>query len=230
MTLVACSGQSGAKSSGERTQSAVHFEVLDHNASQADLKRTASIVQRRLRSLGARNATVTVGTHELIARGNGVTTASRQSLDPSALEFRPVLIVLPPPLPRTATASTSPDQTVATARDGTRLVVGPVALTGRDVQSVSAQPEPATGHWAFVVRFTKAGEAAFNQLASTLYSNPPPRNEVAVLVNGVVQTAPTIEDRTFSGDVAIDAGYSEAQAREIAAMISALPVRLRVRG
>ncbi len=106
-----------------------------------------------------------------------------------------------------------------------RYVVGPALLNGNAIKTVYAAPntQSAGGTWA--VNFTLTSKAApiFDQIARTYY-----QQKLAVVLDGVVQTAPTINSTSFGGQGQITGSYTQSQASDLALVLKygALPVQL----
>jgi len=109
-----------------------------------------------------------------------------------------------------------------------RYQLGPAAFTGRGVSGASAQFESAQG-WVVVLKLRDSGSAAFNQLAQVSYPKAPPENAVAIVLDGVVQSAPAFQEPSFQGDVQISGDFSETEAKDLATVLQygALPVQLK---
>lgn len=122
------------------------------------------------------------------------TTQAPNAVQPSRLELRPVLALFPP-----EGQEFEGDDVVLSARSDTgaplRYAVGPVALTGRDFVSAKAEHVAIPDLWVVVLRPTPAGVAKMNRLAQAGYDRQPPQNSVAIVVDGVVQSAPSSMNR-----------------------------------
>ncbi len=143
---------------------------------------------------------------------------STNALRPSRLELRPVLAVLPPD-----DREYAGNDLVLTSRPGSgspvRYAVGPVALTGRDVVDAKAQHLTNPDGWVVTFRLNDAGTAKLNRLAGALYIRQPPGNSVAIVVDGVVQSAPAFRESSFTGDVQISGNFTESEARALAVAV-----------
>ncbi len=107
--------------------------------------------------------------------------------------------------------------------------VGPAALTNADVERARAELAYGGDGWTVDLGLNHHGEVAFNRMAHDLYHRSPPQDAVALVVDGVVQSAPAFQTDSFSGDVSIAGGFNETEARQLAATLrsGALPVHLR---
>lgn len=155
------------------------------------------------------------------------------------LGFRPVLEVLPPTQDTATTtapadgAEVLPQLDPASGEVVARLHVGPTALTGAAVESAEAT-FLASGQWAVaLVLWPEGGPASegiaeFNQLADTCVELAAscPTGQLAVVVDGVVVSAPAIQERTFERDQIQISGLllDEPGARALAAALDAGPL------
>lgn len=123
---------------------------------------------------------------------------------------------------------------VVTNSDGTELYeLGPAFATG-EVFNNDAAADIIGGGWG--VRVTLRGGAngadLWNLGAATCFSGTPqcPTKRMAIVLDGVVQSAPTVNQPSFTGGVDITGNFSEKEARNLARVLKsgALPVRLEV--
>ena len=122
-----------------------------------------------------------------------------------------------------------------------RYRLGPTQVTGRAVDSAQARLQGAV-QWTVELSFTDSGIDEFNALAATCApasaTCPPsginqetgqPVGSVAIELDGVVQSAPTIQEASFTRDqVTISGSFTEGQAKDLALVLrfGALPVQL----
>jgi preprotein translocase subunit SecD len=110
---------------------------------------------------------------------------------------------------------------------GSRLFLGPTALTGKGVAGAKREFQQGQGY-AVSVEFNDEGAQAFDQLAATSFPLPPPQNQVAIVLDGVVQSAPAFQQASFQGDVQITGNFTGDEADDLATIVDygALPVQL----
>jgi preprotein translocase subunit SecD len=110
---------------------------------------------------------------------------------------------------------------------GSRLYLGPTALTGQGVAGAKREFQQGQGY-AVSVEFNDEGAQAFDQLAATSFPLPSPQNQVAIVLDGVVQSAPAFQQASFSGDVQITGNFTGDEADDLATIVDygALPVQL----
>jgi preprotein translocase subunit SecD len=113
-----------------------------------------------------------------------------------------------------------------------RLVLGPSQATGTIVKSARAvPPQGVSGDWTVSVDLTGEGNTVFNQLAAACFNATAscPSKRIAIVLDGVVQSAPTVQEPQFSGTVQISGTFTERDARDLALVLKfgALPVQLK---
>lgn len=89
------------------------------------------------------------------------------------------------------------------------LVVGPAAVDGDDVAAAHLGSNPP-GPPALAVDFTATGDAAYRRLAEAQLGR-----RIAVVVDGEVVAAPTVQDARSSGGIVLP-GVEPAAARRVA--------------
>ena len=112
---------------------------------------------------------------------------------------------------------------------GPRYELGPTALTGKLVTSARAQFEGGTSGWVVLIGFNSEGAAKFNALAAASFPKQAPQNAVAIVLDGVVQSAPAFQTASFQGDVQISGNFSQTEAEDLATVLKfgSLPVQLK---
>jgi preprotein translocase subunit SecD len=112
-----------------------------------------------------------------------------------------------------------------------RLRLGPSKATGTIVKTATAQaPQGLTGDWAVSVDLTGKGNTTFNELAALCYAGGPecPTKQIAIVLDGIVRSAPTVQEPQFSGTVSITGQFTEREAKDLALVLKfgALPIEL----
>ncbi len=100
-------------------------------------------------------------------------------------------------------------------------VLAPAELTGEVVQSATA--DFPNGQWEVVVQMTSQGADQFDAMAQVYFGQ-----RVAIELDGVVYSAPTINAREFNGRAVISGNFDETEAKDLALVLrfGALPVEL----
>ena len=91
--------------------------------------------------------------------------------------------------------------------------LGPTLLTGKNIGRVQAVVEHATGAWVVDIHFT-------NDDFVTKVARPYIDQQIAIVLDGVVQSAPRINSGITGQDVTISGTFDEATARDIARRLS----------
>ncbi len=109
-------------------------------------------------------------------------------------------------------------------RQGDLECLGPAELTGEAVKSAKARFQNG---WGVTVKFTSKGADQFNDLAAKYF-----QRQVAIVLDGVVQSDPTINAQRFDrGEAEISGSFDEKEARDLALVLryGALPIELEER-
>jgi preprotein translocase subunit SecD len=104
-----------------------------------------------------------------------------------------------------------------------RLSLGPAELTGKAVSTARATFAQQGGQWAVDFEMTGEGAEQFDQLAARNLNK-----QVAIVLDGVVQSAPVIQQAEFNGKGQISGDFTEREAKDLALVLryGSLPVEL----
>ena len=118
--------------------------------------------------------------------------------------------------------------------DGSEIYqLGPSFATG-EVFNNDAQADIISGGWGVRVTLKNGGTGSdlWNIGAAQCYakSTTCPTGRMAIVLDGVVQSAPSVNQPSFSGGVDITGNFKESEAKDLARVLKsgALPVRLEV--
>ncbi len=143
-----------------------------------------------------------------------------------------------PPAPTTTLPPDTTGQITAPNQDGTELcVLGPAAGTGEAFERKSAAVEIdlQTGGWIVSADLRGEGQLAWNSIAQQCFNGLPTcpaapggRGRLAIVLDGIVQSAPTVNAQSFPGAVTISGDFTETEARDLAQTINrgAFPVQV----
>jgi preprotein translocase subunit SecD len=111
----------------------------------------------------------------------------------------------------------NPDaQIVACSEDGSEKYQLDVAkVRGNDVKGATAQRAQTTGEWQVIVSFTGKGQNRFTDLTAAVVNLPDPRNRVAIVLDAVVISAPTIQSR-IDADAQITGSFTQKTSADLA--------------
>ncbi|HEX6312762.1 MAG TPA: protein translocase subunit SecD [Acidimicrobiia bacterium] len=148
-------------------------------------------------------------------------TAAVASCDPAAVSALPSV-------PNTTRADDTREACVVLPGlddDGLRYYLGSTAMTGQDTGSADAEFQG--GQYSVVLELEDEGREKFNELAAESFPKQPPQNAVAIVLDGVVQSAPAFQEPEFPGDVSITGDFTRTEAEDLARLLryGALPVR-----
>src|SRR4029453_6973709 len=105
--------------------------------------------------------------------------------------------------------------------------LGPAALTGKDTSGAKSRFIQGQGY-GVDLSLKDSGRTRFNQLAQESFPKQPPQNSVAIVLDGVVQSAPRFQTANFgSGPVQITGSFPPGEAGALAHTLQygALPVK-----
>ncbi|MCZ4123771.1 SecDF P1 head subdomain-containing protein [Streptomyces sp. H39-S7] len=212
------------------------------------LRRTADLLRTRAAAMGLKDARIEVRGGTITVTTPGDTGERLRQLAATAeLGFRPVLgsdATVSPELqarfaaydckaPLTTAAVSPADPTIACDKAGppVKYALGAAALTGRDVTSAKAAFDAQLGNgWMVNLELTTAGGAKFAQLTGTLAQQQSPANQIGILLDRTVLSAPSVSQSITGGKVQISGHLTRTSAEDLAAQISSgtLPVELTV--
>jgi preprotein translocase subunit SecD len=110
-----------------------------------------------------------------------------------------------------------------------RYQLGPAQLTGKGVSTASSSFNTQDG-WGVDLKMKSSGLDAFNKMAAAQYGKPTPTDEVAITLDGVVQSAPQFNTSHFdTNGVRISGHFTQSEASDLARLLrfGALPVQLK---
>jgi preprotein translocase subunit SecD len=163
------------------------------------------------------------------------------------LEERPVLAIVPPNDPSyAATPVTCPtdeerqtkacsfsaleDQEVVYEDEaGNRYRLAPAVIVGGDIAESNAILGGATGsEWTVSFQLTGDASDRFAEATTSAVSLPPPQNQIAIVVDRVIISSPSVQGAITGGTGEITGGFAETEARDLATVLNAgaLPVEL----
>ena len=117
-------------------------------------------------------------------------------------------------------------------RDGSAECLGPAQGTGEVFERGSAEPtlDPSQG-WGVAVDLRGGeGRDSWNSLAQPVLQPLPscPTQRLAIVLDSVVQSAPTVNEPNFTDSVSITGGFTESEAEDLASVLNrgAFPVEV----
>jgi preprotein translocase subunit SecD len=100
-------------------------------------------------------------------------------------------------------------------------------VLGRQISKASAGIDTQAGSaWSVSLTFNNEGTSAFGALTTRVTSLPEPTNQVAIVLDGIVQSAPRINEAIPSGTAQITGSFTQVEAQDLANVLKygALPL------
>jgi preprotein translocase subunit SecD len=120
------------------------------------------------------------------------------------------------------------DTLVACSRDGgTKYILAPAEVLGVDVSKAAAGLASQSGNqWIVTLEFNGNGTKNFGALTSRVTSLGSPLNQVAIVLDGLVVSAPVINEAIPSGNAQISGSFTAVEAQDLANVLKygALPL------
>lgn len=204
----------------------VNPEVLD---------KTVSIIRERVDSIGAAEPEIArAGDEDILVQLPDIKDRERalEIIGKTAqLRFRPVIGTLDPATAREQnieldTDSDDPDAevTLADSSEQTYYRLGPAEVRGDDVADAFASFHE-TQNWTVQLTLTSDGAEGFADVTSRL---APQSGALAIVLDGVVESAPLVQQPITDGQAQITGQFSEQDAQDLALVLKtgALPISL----
>jgi preprotein translocase subunit SecD len=202
------------------------------------LERTAELIRDRAAKAGLDGVKVTVEDQSQITVSGPA--ARQQTLEalgqPAELAFRPVLsAVTETGVERCPdVVEGSPSEPLTACGKSQDAVVtyrlGPVAVRGTEVSEAEAANDEQSNGWYVKLDFTSAGAMKFADVTGRLAQQMAPQNQFAIVLDGVVVSAPSVSAAITGGEAQISGSFTKQEAQQLAAQLNtgALPVHLSV--
>ena len=103
-------------------------------------------------------------------------------------------------------------------RDGTaRYVLGPAEVLGTQVKKATAAiDQQGSGGWYVALDFNKEGTSKFGAITQRVVSLTAPQNQVAIVLDGLVVSAPRIISAIIGGSAQITGDFTQQEASDLA--------------
>jgi preprotein translocase subunit SecD len=119
-------------------------------------------------------------------------------------------------------------QYAACESDGSfKYVLDVAKVVGTDIDTATAGVQQGSTEWVVQLDFKSEGAKEWSKLTSLAYNSEEPRNKVAVVLDGVVITAPNIISPIPGGRAEITGNFNQQSATELAEQLKygALPLK-----
>jgi preprotein translocase subunit SecD len=140
-------------------------------------------------------------------------------------------------LEKVRTAVQDPKKPIVTCEsDGTaKYLLGPVEVRGTNIKSANAEmgttsQGASNGQWVVSLAFDGTGTKAFGDVTERLAGLTGAQNQFAIVLDQVVISAPTTNERIPTGTAQISGSFTQSTASELASQLKfgALPVSFQV--
>ncbi|MBB4916836.1 protein translocase subunit SecD [Streptosporangium saharense] len=114
------------------------------------------------------------------------------------------------------------------SQDGSaKYVLDKAAVTGSAIASANAGVDQTTGEWLVQLAFKGQGPDQWSKVTTTAFNSQPPRNQVAMVLDGVIISAPVIQEPITGGRAQISGNFNQVTANELAGQLKfgALPLK-----
>jgi preprotein translocase subunit SecD len=183
--------------------------------------------------LAAATACTGSGTDVIASPGSSTSHSSAPAPNSDAstlVQMRPVLEAIPPTAdapevtcggsptrPCTSAKLALDDVVLHDAQSGVVYRLGPVVVSGADVASAHAVPRQVSNEqaWAVELTLTPNGADRFGKATAAMVGQ-----SLAIVVDGVVVSAPTIQGPITEGGIVITGDFSEEEADRLATALS----------
>jgi preprotein translocase subunit SecD len=133
------------------------------------------------------------------------------------------------PANRQGTGADNPNSPIVTCqKDGTaKYILAPAEVLGQDISKASASINQTTGSgWYVLLTFNDSGTKKFGALTTRVTKLAAPQNEVAIVLDGLVQSAPRINEAITAGNAEITGNFTQTDATDLANVLKygALPL------
>lgn len=135
---------------------------------------------------------------------------------------------------RSVGASFSDDEpAIACDRTGSeKFLLGPVAVPGSDVETAQANLAQNTAGWVVSLEFNGAGTKSFGEITAEMAAQTPdsPGNRFAIVLDGVVVSAPGVNEAIPGGQAQITGNFTQEEAQDLANVLKfgALPLTFEI--
>ena len=116
-------------------------------------------------------------------------------------------------------------------RDGfAKYILQPAFILGTQVTDAQAQLDPQTNQWSVSLTFDSEGAAKLATISADIYDNAPPQNQFAIVLDGVVYSAPSFLEPIAGGQAQITGDFTIDESTDLANVLKfgSLPISLEV--
>jgi preprotein translocase subunit SecD len=130
-------------------------------------------------------------------------------------------------------APDNPEEYLATcdSSGAVKYILQPAFIRGTNVEDAQAQlPQQGVGSWVVTLQFDAEGATQLADVSTQLSSQQPPQNQFAIVLDGLVITAPSFREPILGGSAQIEGNFTASSAQDLANVLKfgALPLVLDV--
>ncbi|MDF5751996.1 protein translocase subunit SecD [Spongiactinospora sp. TRM90649] len=116
---------------------------------------------------------------------------------------------------------------VCDAEGAARYILDKAAVVGTEIASADSGVAQDTGEWLVQLSFKSKGGQEWGKVTTTAFNSQAPRNQVAMVLDGVVISAPVIQEPINGGRAQISGTFNQESANELANQLKygALPLK-----
>ena len=113
---------------------------------------------------------------------------------------------------------------------GTKFILGATNVEGSQISDARFSLDQGSLGWITTISFDRNGKIAFGELTSQISSLSSPRNQIAIVLDGKIVTAPRVDGPITGGSVLIYGGFTQEYAKQLSNILKygALPFSFRV--
>ena len=107
-----------------------------------------------------------------------------------------------------------------------KYLLGPTVIRGQELDTASFGIPQGELQYAVTLAFNSTGTAQMSELTGTLVGQPEPNNMFAIVLDGIVESAATAQDRIVNGEAIIRGGFTAESAAALSNVLKfgALPI------
>jgi preprotein translocase subunit SecD len=112
-----------------------------------------------------------------------------------------------------------------------KYILEPAFIRGENVETAAAEvPQQGAGGWVVTLDFDSEGAAQLAEVSGRIVALSPPKNQFAIVLDGVVVSAPSFEQQILGGSAQITGNFTTQEAQDLANVLKfgALPITLEV--
>jgi preprotein translocase subunit SecD len=134
---------------------------------------------------------------------------------------------------RVSSKPDNPDEFLITcSRDGgAKYLLDKAVVLGTNIEGASANlSTQGVGQWVVNLDFDGEGTTKFAQATAALTSQQPPQNQFAIVLDGLVVSAPAVNEAITGGQAEISGSFTQADAQDLASVLKfgALPLAFEI--